>query len=71
VLYHLLWCHVLTTDLAAAPLSPGSVVGQTVEAAQAWEHSGYGNYHLSLYGFEDNSRVKHVMSNMRASSPTS
>jgi hypothetical protein len=26
VLYHLLWRHVLTTDLATGPLSPGSLV---------------------------------------------
>jgi hypothetical protein len=26
VLYHLLWRHVLATDLATAPLSPGSLV---------------------------------------------
>jgi hypothetical protein len=33
VLYHLLWRHLLTTDLATAPLSPGSVVGAGAETA--------------------------------------
>jgi hypothetical protein len=33
VLYHLLWRHALTTDLATAPLSPGSLVCLAEEAA--------------------------------------
>jgi len=33
VLYHLLWRHLLTTDLATAPLSPGSVVCAGAETA--------------------------------------
>jgi hypothetical protein len=32
VLYHLLWRHVLATDLASAPLSPGSLVRLAEEA---------------------------------------
>jgi hypothetical protein len=34
VLYHLLWRHVLVTDVAAAPLSPISVVCQAKEATR-------------------------------------
>jgi len=34
VLYHLLWRHVLVTDLATAPLSPSSVVSLAPERAR-------------------------------------
>jgi len=34
VLYHLLWRRVLMTDVATAPLSPGSMVCLAAEAAR-------------------------------------